>query len=119
MLKPQPALHKWSKEIDQLKIPLHHTILARLPVNGDIGIVEQDEFVVQTEREIVLVYGSRCPIVKINVPVSPFYINYVYIIPLFVEKEYNPCAERRETSCSEESPPQTMAIVRFVLFMCL
>ena len=72
--------------MNEVKVALHDAVLARLAMNSDVGIVEEDALSVAFERKVVLVDGCRCTVVEVHMPVSAFHIDDVNIILRLVEK---------------------------------
>ena len=50
-------------QVDEVEVALHHTILTRLSVDGDISIIEIDMLAVFHKREVVLVNINRLTVI--------------------------------------------------------
>ena len=72
--------------VQQLKVALHDSVLARGAVNGDVGVVEKHGFAFFHEREVVFVDAGCVAVVKANVPVLSLDGDDVDIVSLFIEK---------------------------------
>ena len=72
--------------MNQLKVALQDAVLARCAMNGDICIVEHNQFSVFLKREIVTVDRCCSTIVQVDMPVLIPDFNNVDIIAFFVEE---------------------------------
>ena len=72
--------------MDEVKVALHHTILTRLSVDGDISIIEIDMLAVHNERKIVLVNLDSLTIIQSNMPVGTLHIDEINIVALFIKE---------------------------------
>ena len=74
------------RQVDEVEVTLHHTILARLSVYRDISIVEINLLTIFLEREIIFVDVGSLAILEGNMPVSSLHIHNVYVIALFIKE---------------------------------
>ena len=72
--------------MDEVEITLHHTILTRLSVDGDISIIEIDMLAVHNERKIVLVNLDSLTIIQSDMPVGALHIDEINIVALFIKE---------------------------------
>ena len=73
-------------QVDELKVALQQAVLSGCAVDGDVGIVEDDQFVALFEREVVAVDGSRCSVSEHGMPVETSHLDDVDVVALLVEK---------------------------------
>ena len=73
-------------QVDKVEVSLHHTILTRLSVDGDISIVEIDMLAILYERKVVLIDFGCLAIIESHVPVGALYIDEIDMITLLVEE---------------------------------
>jgi len=84
---PPQEGRSWSKAGAEVRnVTLHDAILARRAVDGDVGIIEPNGFVVQLEGEIALVDFYGISVEQIDVPIEAFYVHYIDVVTLFVEE---------------------------------
>ena len=72
--------------MNQVEIALHHTVLAWLTMDGDIGIIEELTLAVFDKREIILVDLGCCAIIECHMPIDTLDVYYINIVTLFVEE---------------------------------
>ena len=70
----------------EVEVALHHTILTRLSVDGDISIIEIDMLAVHNERKIVLVNLDSLTIIQSDMPVGTLHIDEINIVALFIKE---------------------------------
>ena len=73
-------------QVDKVEVSLHHTILTRLSVDGNISIIEVYMLAILYERKVVLIDFGSLAIIESHVPVGTLYIDQVNIVSLFVEE---------------------------------
>ena len=73
-------------QMDEVEVALHHTILTRLSVDGDISIIEIDMLAVHNERKIVLVNLDSLTIIQSDMPVGTLHIDEINIVALFIKE---------------------------------
>ena len=73
-------------QVDKVEVSLHHTILTRLSVDGNISIIEVYMLAILYERKVVLIDFGCLAIIESHVPVGTLYIDQVNIVSLFVEE---------------------------------
>ena len=72
--------------LEQVKISLQLSVLARSAVYSDIDVVKMVSDTVLNEREVVAVDTGREAIVKVHMPVETSHLDYIDIISLLVEE---------------------------------